>query len=57
MEWTPVRIPTPLFEEVTDVIATQPHQGYTNEHEFIRDAVREKILDVKTKEKNPTKEV
>jgi len=56
MEWTPVRIPTALFDEVKDIIQNKPEHGYTNEHEFIRDAIREKIVELKEKEKNPAKD-
>jgi len=50
LEWTGVRIPTRLFGEITDTIKNNPGQGYTNEHEFIRDAVREKIEKVNCKD-------
>ena len=42
-EWTPIRIPTPLFNEITDIINNKPERGYTNEHEFVRAALRDKI--------------
>ena len=56
MEWTPVRIPTALFEEVTEIIRKKPELGYTNEHEFFRDALRDKITAIKENEKNLGKE-
>jgi len=57
MDWTPIRIPTPLFTQVTEILQNSPSKGYTNEHEFIREAVREKIAEVKKKEVNNPKEV
>lgn len=51
MKWTQVRIPTELFTEMTQVIEDNPEKGYINEHEFIRDAIRDKIDEVK----EPTK--
>ena len=57
MEWTPIRIPTALYNQVTNTIQENPEQGYTNEHEFIRDAVREKLektITTPAKEANPT---
>jgi len=53
MEWTQIRIPTPLLKEIQETIGKHPSQGYTNEHEFIRAAVREKIKDVEQKANNP----
>jgi len=49
MEWKQTRIPIPLFKEIKDVMDKHPSKGYTNEHEFIRAAVREKIDDITNK--------
>ena len=43
MKWTPVRIPTSLLKEITNIVEDHPEKGYTNEHEFIREALREKL--------------
>ena len=57
MEWTPTRIPTRLFQQIREVIDKHQELGYTNEHEFIRAALREKIEKVYNKQENTEKEV
>jgi len=41
MEWTPVRIPKELFNEVQELLKRVPY--WASENEFVRDAVREKL--------------
>ena len=41
MEWTPVRIPKELFNQIEDLIKKVPY--WASENEFVRDAVREKL--------------
>ena len=41
MDWVQIRIPKELMDEIIEIIKKKPH--WINEHEFIRDAVREKI--------------
>jgi metal-responsive CopG/Arc/MetJ family transcriptional regulator len=41
LEWEPVRIPKQLFIEVKAIIDKTGF--WVNEHEFIRDAIREKL--------------
>jgi len=41
MEWEPVRIPKTLYAEITKIV--EKTGFWTNEHEFIRDALREKL--------------
>jgi len=53
VDWTQIRIPTPLLKEIREAIDNYPSKGYTNEHEFIRDAVREKIEEFQLKKNNP----
>lgn len=54
MEWTQVRVPTSMLEEIRGILKQNPM--WVNEHEFIRDSIREKIVAVKNKHKVPTKE-
>jgi len=42
MEWEPVRIPKPLYEKITEIVDKTGF--WTNEHEFVRDALREKLF-------------
>lgn len=49
VKWTPVRLPTPLHNEAEALIKKHPELGYTNTHEFLRDAVREKIATIDKK--------
>lgn len=41
VEWEPVRIPKQLFIEISEIIKKTGF--WINEHEFIRDAIREKL--------------
>jgi len=55
MEWTQIRVPTSMLEEIKIILQLNPM--WVNEHEFIRDAIREKIVAVKTKHNVPVKGV
>ena len=46
MEWTTVRIPIGLLEEVDKIVGESPY--YVNKPEFIREAIREKVKRVET---------
>lgn len=41
MEWVQVRIPEEMIKEIREIIEHQ--KLWVNEHEFIRDAIREKL--------------
>ncbi len=45
VQWTPIRLPEELYGEVTDTI--KKNQRWVNEHDFIREAVREKLDKIK----------
>lgn len=41
VEWVQIRIPEELYKKVTTIITEK--KFWINEHDFIRDAVREKL--------------
>jgi len=41
VEWEPIRIPRDLLDQIRKLLRKYPM--WINEHEFIRDAIREKI--------------
>lgn len=41
VEWEPIRVPRDLLEQIRKLLRKYPM--WINEHEFIRDAIREKI--------------
>jgi Arc/MetJ-type ribon-helix-helix transcriptional regulator len=41
VEWVPIRIPEELYKQIQEVI--NHNKVWVNEHEFIRDAIREKL--------------
>jgi Arc/MetJ-type ribon-helix-helix transcriptional regulator len=47
-DWVPVRIPEDLYAEITALLKKKPL--WLNEHDFIRDALREKLAAVNCKE-------
>lgn len=55
MNWIHVNIPKDLLEEIKKLVET--NKFWVNEHEFIQDALREKIMEIKQKENRPSKEV
>jgi metal-responsive CopG/Arc/MetJ family transcriptional regulator len=55
MNWIHVNIPKDLLEEIKKLVET--NKFWVNEHEFIQDALREKIMEIKQKENELSKEV
>lgn len=47
-DWEPVRIPKELFDQIKIIV--KETGLWINEHEFIRDALREKLVKINTKE-------
>ncbi|MHB1507519.1 MAG: ribbon-helix-helix domain-containing protein [Cuniculiplasma sp.] len=45
--YTTVKIPDPLLKSVEDFIQENPELGYRNRSEFIVEAIREKLMDLK----------
>lgn len=45
--YTTVKIPDPLLDEVENTIQKNPQFGYRNRSEFIVEAIREKITEIK----------
>ena len=54
IEWEPVRIPRTLYTEISEIISRTGF--WINEHEFIRDAIREKLTKYATQLSTPEKE-
>jgi len=44
MEWVSIRIPAEMMKEIQEIIRSK--KLWVNEHEFVRDAVREKMRSI-----------
>lgn len=44
MEWVHVRIPAEMMKEIKEIVKSK--RLWVNEHEFIRDAIREKMRSI-----------
>jgi len=47
VSYTTVKIPDPLLTEIERVIRNNPQLGYRNRSEFIMEAIRQRIIDLK----------
>jgi metal-responsive CopG/Arc/MetJ family transcriptional regulator len=47
VSYTTVKIPDPLLTEIERVIKNNPQLGYRNRSEFIMEAIRQRIIDLK----------
>jgi len=50
VEWVPAKIPKELMEKIQNLLKDCPM--WINEHEFVRDAIRDKIEAIKAKRLN-----
>ncbi|GEM_PF-2433668 len=49
-KWTAVRLPRELKEEIDNLIETHPRLGYSGPSDFVRDAVRRRLEELKERD-------